>query len=180
LSTQPQAVGLATAPTGTPILTSTVLIAATVLTGLSTGVIALFAHTIMPGLKTTDDRTFVAAFQSLNRAILNPWFMTTFFGALILIGIAGLLHLGGDRRAALPWLVVAFVLYLIAVIITMAVHVPLNDAITAAGDPNQIDVAQVRAAFNEPKWVSWNVVRLLTSTAAFVILTTVLINTKRN
>ncbi len=160
--------------------TTIVLIAATVLTGLATGVVALYAHTIMPGLKETDDRTFVAAFQSMDRAILNPWFMTTFFGALILTGVAGFLHLGADRRGALPWLIAAFVLYLIGVIITMAVNVPLNEALKAAGDPNQIDVAQARAAFNESKWVAWNNVRLIACTASFVTLTTFLVTTKRN
>src|SRR2546423_14924958 len=104
---------------GTPLATSLVVIAATVLTGLATGVIALYAHTIMPGLKKTDDRTFVNAYQNIDRAIINPWFMTTFFGALILIGIAALMHLGAARRGALPWLAAALVLYLIGVVITM-------------------------------------------------------------
>jgi uncharacterized membrane protein len=51
------------------------LLGATMTMGLAAGVFALYAHTIMPGLKKTDDRTFVAAFQSLDRAIINPWFM---------------------------------------------------------------------------------------------------------
>jgi uncharacterized membrane protein len=178
-ATAPETSGLAASPSGIPVSTSIVLVAATVLTGLATGALALYAHTIMPGLKKTDDRTFVAAFQSIDRAIINPWFMATFFGALILTGAAGLMHLGADQRAALPWLVAAFVLYLVAVIITMAVNVPLNDAIKAAGDPDQINVAQVRAAFNESKWAVWNYLRLIASTGAFVILTTVLITSKR-
>ena len=45
---------------------------------------ALYAHTIMPGLKHTDDHTFVAAFQATDRAIINPWFMiSAFVGALL-------------------------------------------------------------------------------------------------
>jgi uncharacterized membrane protein len=155
-------------------MTNIVLIAATVLTGLSVGVMVLYAHTIMPGLKKTDDRTFVGAFQAIDRAIINPLFMLTFFGALILIGTAAALHFGAGRRAALPWLIAAFVLYLIAVIITMAVNVPLNDAIKAAGDPNHINVAKVRADFHEARWAAWNYVRTITSTTAFVILVSVL------
>jgi uncharacterized membrane protein len=133
----------------------------------------------MPGLKNTDDRTFVGAFQAMNRAIMNPWFMTTFFGALILLGVAALLHIGAERRHLLPWLAVAFVLYLTAVIITMAVHVPLNDAITAAGDPDWINLYDVRTSFNESKWVAWNYVRLATAAGAFLILTGVLAAVKR-
>jgi len=159
---------------GTPTAATIVLIAATVLTGMATGVVALYAHTIMPGLKKTDDRTFVGSFQAIDRAITNPWFMLTFFGALILLGVAGLMHLSADRRGALPWLIAAFVLYLIAVIITMAVHVPANDAIDAAGDPARIDVAKVRATFDESRWTVWNDVRLAVSFGAFVIVTGVL------
>jgi len=36
----------------------------------------------MPGLGRTDDRTFVGAFKSIDTAIINPWFLPTFFGAL--------------------------------------------------------------------------------------------------
>jgi hypothetical protein len=60
------------------------LIGATLTMGLAAGVFALFAHTIMPGLRGTDDRTFAGAFQHLDRAIINPWFMATaFLGALV-------------------------------------------------------------------------------------------------
>jgi uncharacterized membrane protein len=165
-----QTVTAAASASGTPMLANAVLIAATVLTGLAAGAIALYAHTIMPGLKKADDRTFVGAFQSMDRAIINPWFMTTFFGALVLIGVAAILHSGPGRRPVLPWLVAAFILYLAAVIITMAVNVPLNDALKTAGDPSRIDVAQVRAAFSEAKWAAWNYVRAITTLGAFVIL----------
>jgi uncharacterized membrane protein len=178
-ATAPGTLSASASASPTPAVTI-VLIGATLLTGLAAGVFAVFAHTIMPGLRNTDDRTFVGAFQSIDRAIYNPWFMATFFGALILIGVAALQHLGAGRRGALPWLGVAFVLYLVGVIITMAVNVPLNDAIKAAGDPNEIDVAQARAAFNESKWAAWNYVRVILSASAFIVLTGVLVTVKRN
>src|SRR6266508_2115124 len=88
------------------------LVAATVTMGLMAGVFALYAHTIMPGLGRTDDRTFVGAFQSIDRAIINPLFLPAFLGALVLTGLAAVLHLGADGRSVLPWAVAAFVLYL--------------------------------------------------------------------
>ena len=49
-----------------------------------------------------------------------------------------------------------------------AVTVPLNDAIKAAGDPDHIDdLAAVRARFQEAKWIRWNLVRAVASTAGF-------------
>ena len=71
---------------------------------------------------------------------------------------------------ALPPIAAAFGLYLVAVIITVAVNVPLNDAIKAAGDPARIDVTQVRAQFNEARWAAWNLVRVATSGPAFGLL----------
>jgi uncharacterized membrane protein len=145
------------------------LLGATMTMGLVAGVFVLYAHTVMPGLKKTDDRTFVTAFQALDRAIINPWFMAGgFLGALVLTLAAALSHLGHD---ALPWIVAALVLYVIAFVITIAVNVPLNDAIKAAGDPNRIaDLAAVRERFDEARWAAFNLVRVVTSTTAFACL----------
>lgn len=164
----PEAASLATTTNGMQLIPGTVLAAAILTMGLMAGVFGIWAHTIMPGLRQTDDRTFVAAFQSIDKAIINPWFMATFFGALVLTGLAAALHLTGDKRTMLPWIGAAFILYLIAVIITLAVNVPLNDALKAAGPPGRIgDLAAVRQHFSEAKWSAWNLVRTLTTTAAF-------------
>lgn len=145
------------------------LIAATMSMGLMAGVFGLYAHTIMPGLSRTDDRTFVGAFQAIDRAIINPWFLAGgFVGALVFTALSAVLHVPADRRSALPWIAVALILYLVVFAITIGVNVPLNDAIKAAGDPDRIaDLAMVRERFDEARWVRWNNVRTLASTAAF-------------
>jgi len=149
-------------------LRTTVLVLATMTTGLTAGVFAIYGNALMPGLRATDDRTFVGAFQSIDRAIINPWFLGGgFFGALILAGAAAAMHLGENWRPVLPWIVAALVLHLVVVIITVAVNVPLNDAMKAAGDPATIDAAAVREAFSEAKWVAWNWVRVALDIAAF-------------
>ena len=150
------------------ILRTATLMGATLTMGLAAGVFAIFAHTIMPGLHKTDDRTFVAAFQAIDRAIINPWFMTTAFaGALVLTLTAAITNRG---TPALPWIAAALGLYLVAAIVTVAVNVPLNDAIKAAGDPSHIDVALVRQNFHESRWAAWNLVRVATTTPAFGLL----------
>ncbi|HET6867294.1 MAG TPA: DUF1772 domain-containing protein [Solirubrobacteraceae bacterium] len=142
------------------------LLAATTTTGLAAGAFAIFAHTIMPGLKKTDDHTFVAAFQAIDRAIINPWFMAGgFIGAPLFTIAAAATNLG---RTALPWILAALVLHLIAFVITVAVNVPLNDAIKAAGNPDHIpNLAGVRERFHEARWAAWNLVRVATTTGAF-------------
>jgi uncharacterized membrane protein len=147
------------------------LLAATLTTGLMAGVFGLYSHTIMRGLGRTDDRTFVGAFQAIDRAIINPLFMSWFMGSLVLTGIAAVLCFRDDGGSVWPWVAVAFGLYLVVVVITMAVHVPLNDDIKAAGDPDRIaDLAAVRAAFHETRWVAWNAVRSVLNAAAFACL----------
>jgi uncharacterized membrane protein len=143
-----------------------ILVLATMAVGLMAGVFGLYAHTIMRGLGKTDDRTFIGAFQAIDRAIINPLFMLTFLGALALTGVAALLY----RRegSVVPWVATALVLYFIVFVITVRVHVPLNDDIKAAGDPDRIgDLAAVRDAFHESRWVAWNVVRTIATTVAF-------------
>jgi uncharacterized membrane protein len=148
------------------------LVAATMTMGIMTGVFYLYAYAIMPGLGKTDDRTFVGAFRSIDRSLVNPLFLAIFLGALICTGLAALSVLGGDRRPVLPWILAAFVLYALAVVITLGVNVPLNDKLKAAGDPRHTaDLAAVRQRFDEAKWVRWNLVRAIASTVAFGCLT---------
>jgi uncharacterized membrane protein len=146
-----------------------ILLGSTLTMGLAAGAFAIFAHTIMPGLHNTDDRTFVSAFQAIDRAIINPWFMATAFAGPALLAVAATAtNLG---RSPLPWVAVATGLFLIAVVITMAINVPLNDALKAAGDPDRIgDLARVRDEFNEGRWVAWNLVRTVMTTVAFGLL----------
>lgn len=147
-------------------LRSVAMIAATLSTGLTAGLFFSFSVAVMLGLGKTDDRSFVATMQSINREILNGWFMLAFMGTLIFTAIAGLFHLGKDQRSVLVWIAIAFAFSLLTWIITMAFNVPLNNEIDAAGDPDKIkDLAAVREQF-ETAWVRWNIFRTLTATAA--------------
>jgi uncharacterized membrane protein len=158
------------------LLRAIALVVATMTLGLMAGVFSLYAHTIMPGLGRTDDRTFVGAFQSIDKTIINPWFFPSFFGALVFTAVAAVLHLREDGRSVLPWIVAALVLYLAAFVITIVVNVPLNNDIKAAGEPDRIgDLAAVRERFDEAKWVRWNIVRVVATTAAFGLLTWALV-----
>lgn len=150
------------------------LILATLTMGLVTGAFVVFWHTIMPGLATTDDRTFVSAFQSIDKAIINPWFMISgFVGALIFTLIAMFTQFG---RPTFLWIAVALVLYVIVFVITIAVNVPPNDAIKAAGLPaDPADLAAIREAFDEAKWRAWNLVRVIAGVVAFACLTWALV-----
>jgi uncharacterized membrane protein len=139
------------------------LVAATITNGLTAGLFATYSHAVIPGLGRTDDRTFVAAMQQTNAAILNGWFGICFAGSLVFAAVAVLLHLG---RPGLPWIMAGLVLYVVVLVITFRVNVPLNEALAVAGSATPDAAAAARAAF-EDTWVRWNVVRAVCSTAAF-------------
>lgn len=82
---------------------------ALVLTGTLAGFFLTYAFTIMPALATTDDRTFVAAFQGLERMFGNveygfnwPVFLGFFVGPLVIAGATTL-----NRRRPIVWWLVA-------------------------------------------------------------------------
>jgi uncharacterized membrane protein len=151
------------------VLRTLVLLAATLSVGVGAGAYAVYAHTVMPGLADTDDRTFIGAFQGMDRAILNPWFLGgSFVGSLVLGGLAALFCLG---RPELPWIAAAVALHVVLMVVTIAVNVPLNDALKAAGPPAAMaDPAAVRAAFDAARWEAWNRLRVGLSLVSFVLL----------
>jgi uncharacterized membrane protein len=143
------------------------LIAATISAGLIAGLFFAFACAVMPGLHRTEDRSFVDAMQRINQAILNGWFGLCFGGAIVFAVVAAGLHFRGEAKSAFPWILAASVLYLVMLIVTMAVNVPLNDRLEAAGRVGRItDLAAVRSGF-ETSWVRWNLVRTVASIASF-------------
>lgn len=148
-------------------LQTATLLVATISTGLMAGLFAAFAYSVMPGLGRSSNRTMIEAMQNINKAILNPVFMLMFMGSIPILGLAVFLAWRGHGRAALPWIIAALALYLIAFLITSGINVPLNDKLAKAGNPRHIDdLASVRSAF-ENTWVRWNIVRALFHAAAF-------------
>jgi uncharacterized membrane protein len=128
--------------------------------GLSAGVFFTYSNSVMPGLRRTDDHTYVTAFNGMNVAILNPLFFVVFVGAQIASVVTAIVALATGHAALGWWQVGATAVYLIGVIvITGLIHVPLNTAIARDRD---------RAPF-EKRWVRYNHVRSLASILAFAL-----------
>lgn len=147
-----------------------VLGAALIAMGLLAGLFYAFACAIVPGLAGADDRTLIDAMQQINEAIENPVFFLTFLGAPALVIAALVMARRSGSREVVRWTVAALVLYGIALLVTGALNIPLNNELADAGDPSRIhDLARVRDDFEGP-WVPWNIVRTVASTAAFCAL----------
>jgi uncharacterized membrane protein len=155
-------------------LRTVALFIATLAVGSIAGFFLTYGGTIMPGLATLDDRSFVAAFQGLERTFgsfettVNWPVIVGFLGGPLFIIVAMALNRKSHR---IVWLTAAaFVLSIATIILTQAFNVPRNDEIKAAGDPNTINATQLREDFREDRWQAWNWVRSATSTAAFACL----------
>lgn len=149
---------------------SLALYAALVTIGLMAGLFYAWDVSVMPGFARLDDRTFVAAMQILIVAIENSAFFLVLYGAFGFTAAAALLQRRRGQRLAARWITAALALYVVALVVTMAVHMPLNDALVAAGDPSQLtDLAAARDDFEVP-WRVANVARTVTCGLALVCL----------
>lgn len=141
--------------------------ASIVATGLMAGLFFGWAVSVIPGTKLVDDRAYIETMQSVNRAIINPWFVVPFVATPFLLGAAAVAQARiGNTRAAW-WLGSAAAVYTVGLIgITGAANVPLNDALDrfslAASDQA---VSDRRRTYESP-WNRWNTLRTAAAVAA--------------
>lgn len=146
------------------------LYAALVTIGLMAGMYWDWDVSVMPGLARLDDRTFVAAMQSLIVAIENPAFFLVSFGAFGFTAVAALLQRRRGHRPAARWIAAALALYVVGLLVTMVVHMPINYALVDAGDPSRItDLSAARDDFGVP-WRVANVARTVTCVLALICI----------
>lgn len=149
-------------------LISTVVVSTALGAALVAGIFFAFSTFVMTALGRLLPEQGIAAMQSINVVVLNPWFFVVFFGtalgsvALALLGIL-------DRDApGSGYLVSGCLLYLLGcILVTGAFNVPLNDAL-AVMEPGSIEGAEMWARYLS-NWTAWNHVRTVTPLAAAVL-----------
>ncbi len=138
--------------------------------GLVAGVFFGFSTFVMKALDRVPSAQGIAAMQSINVVVINPWFMGAFFGtgaACVLVAVFALLRSSGPEAV---YLLSGVLVYLIgAILVTMAFNVPRNNALAAA-DPQSADGAKLWAGY-VTSWTAWNHVRTSAALAAAVLLT---------
>lgn len=143
--------------------------------GLTAGIFYAFSTFVMAGLARIPPEQGIAAMNSINVTVINPWFMAVFLGTPLLCAILIIMALFKWSEPGTLLILAASVIYIVgSFLVTMMFNVPLNDALAAAGNA---DPAAARARF-EGAWVRWNVVRAALSTGAFGCLTWALVVTR--
>jgi uncharacterized membrane protein len=146
-----------------------ILIVASAMGAATTGgVFFAFSTFVMKALKRLPDSEGVAAMQSINRAAPSPLFMFALFGTAA--SAVGLGVVGIQRRED-PYsiyLLIGAGLYLAGVVLTIAYHIPRNNALDLV-DPTSSAAADTWHRY-VTTWTFWNHVRTLTSIAAAATL----------
>jgi uncharacterized membrane protein len=107
----------------------------------------------------------IAAMQSINVVVLNPWFFTAFFGTAAVCIILAVLALFTWNASRALYLLAGSLLYLAgSIFVTIACNVPLNDAL-AAVNPHSAEGAALWTRYRA-NWTTWNHVRTAASFGA--------------
>ena len=142
--------------------------------GLIAGVFFAFSTFVMKALSRLPSAQGMAAMQSVNVAVLNPWFFTAFFGtaaACVLLAVFSMLRW---HTTAAIYRLIGCALYLVGtVLVTVVFNVPKNNAL-AAVEADTADGA-TRWAQYVPPWTAWNHVRTAAALAAAALFTIALV-----
>ncbi|MCF0071260.1 DUF1772 domain-containing protein [Dyadobacter sp. CY261] len=145
------------------------LLATATASGLIAGLFYSYSCSVNPGLGALSDANYLAAMQSINRAILNPVFFLSFMGTLLLLPVSAYQHFGTGR---FYWLLAASIVYIIATFgVTMAGNVPLNEALNKISLTNASaqELAAHRLQFEVP-WNRLHAIRTYASVLSFILV----------
>ena len=155
---------------GRQVISSIVLFAALLLTGLSAGFFYGWQVSAIPGLAVTDATTYVQAMNGVNSQIRNAGFAAIFFGSVVLMALVLVLKVQRWRSPGFVFTALALSVYLFGTIaITFGVHVPMNVALLEHTDFAELDIAAIRDTY-ESRWNTWHRVRSFAAIAAFTLL----------
>lgn len=147
-----------------------VLYIAILLTGLSAGLFYSWQVSVIPGTKLTRDSTYIETMQKINRAIINPPFMLTFLGSLLMQIVSLFLY----WNSGIPiWFILAGTLIYGAgtVMVTGLGNVPLNDSLDALNltELNNEEISKERRDYETP-WNRLHLTRTAFSVVSFMLL----------
>ncbi|MDJ1639780.1 anthrone oxygenase family protein [Streptomyces pakalii] len=147
------------------------LLAATVGTGLMTGLYLAFDIGVMPALARRDDEAFVSAMRRFNDALDDSAsFGALFLGVFVATGVAARRLRRAERSRAARRATAAAVLYGLSIAVTVGANLPLNRALRSAPvTASSAAAAAARTAYERP-WRKANAVRTAACLGALALL----------
>jgi uncharacterized membrane protein len=138
--------------------------------GLLAGFFFAFSAVVMSALARLPPAQGIAAMQTINVVVINPWFGVAFFGTGALCVVLPVYALFWWQAPGAAYLLAGGLLYLVGtILVTILCNVPRNNAL-AAVDPASAEAASLWAGY-VPSWTAWNHVRTVAPLAAAASLT---------
>jgi uncharacterized membrane protein len=133
--------------------------------GLMAGLFFAFSSFIMKALSRLPAPQGIAAMQSINVAVINPVFLSVFFGTAAGCFLLTMLSLFGWHEPGSEYLLAGSLLYLLGTfLVTVIFNVSLNRAL-AAVEPASAEGARLWSVYLR-SWTRWNHVRALAALVA--------------
>ena len=137
--------------------------------GLMAGVFFAFSNFIMKALARIPQGEGIAAMQSINRAVINPWFMLVFLGTAAASLALAVMAVPRWQQPGAVCLLAGGALYFVGTfLVTLAFNVPRNNELATLGR------ADPKGAAAWPRylsgWTAWNHVRTICALAAAALL----------
>lgn len=140
------------------------------LTGALFGFFYAWVCSTMWGLDAAAPEVAIAAMQAMNASVRNMVFAPAFFGAGPMLLIAGgAFGLAGQGRAGLFFAAAGAICLGGAVLPTLLVNVPMNEALARVTLPlPQAEAARIWAGYS-PRWQGWNIARTIATGLALLL-----------
>ena len=161
----------------TPLIPLYVGCVAVVLISLNAGFFYTWSFTITQSLNLIEASSAVKAMQSVNTNIRTVWFAGIFFGAPVLLLLTTFLLFLNNLWKPTLLFSIASIAAAASVIITMTVHVPMNNELALAS-PVAASSIQLWTDYSST-WTQWNHLRTTTSVISLIAALAGLISTAK-
>ena len=141
------------------------------------GIFFTWTNAVKPGIGKLDNITYLNAFKSMNKVILNPLFFIVFILPILTIPISTYLSFDSTKNYVFELLLISSIIYFTGVfLVTVLGNIPLNELLDRTDlnklSQKELDIFRKKI---ENKWNKFNLVRTLTSFISFLLSTICLI-----
>ncbi|KEJ90067.1 membrane protein [Sulfitobacter donghicola DSW-25 = KCTC 12864 = JCM 14565] len=110
------------------------------------------------------------AMQAMNASVRNGVFFPAFFLTPVALALTAILAMrGGFARASGLFGLSAVIYLLFGLFLTMAINVPMNEALATVEVLQTVEDAQQIWNDYSPRWQFWNITRTIASGLSFVV-----------
>ncbi|WP_136636312.1 DUF1772 domain-containing protein [Pseudooceanicola onchidii] len=150
-----------------PALLTGLSLTSLVLNGAIFGFFYAWVCSTMWGLDAADPRIAIGAMQAMNASVRNAVFFPAFFLTGPVLLITAVIAARAGRRASAQLFAAAGLLYVLGgTILTMAVNVPMNEALALVDVPATLEQARAVWADYSGPWQVFNQIRTVASGVA--------------